>query len=127
MANQVKKKKIKKVVVNAQLHVLATFNNTLVCLTDDGGNVLASSSAGAVGFKGARKGTPYAAQVASDQVLAVAKDYQIKNIAVFVKGIGSGRDSAIRCLTGHNLRVTSITDLTGVPHNGCRPRKAKRN
>ncbi len=127
MANLVKKKKIKKVVVNAQLHILATFNNTLVCLTDDTGNVLASSSAGSVGFKGARKGTPYAAQVASDQVLAVAKDYQIKNIAVFLKGIGSGRDSAVRSLTSHNLRVTSITDLTGVPHNGCRPRKAKRN
>ena len=122
-----KKKKIKRSIVNAQLHVLATFNNTIISLTDDKGNVISTSSSGACGFKGARKGTPYAAQVASEKVLSVVKDYQIKNISVFVKGIGSGRDSAIRALAAQQVNVASIADITGVPHNGCRPRKQRRS
>jgi small subunit ribosomal protein S11 len=122
----VKKKKIKRSIVNAQLHVLATFNNTIVCLTDDQGNVLSTSSSGACGFKGARKGTPYAAQVASEKVLSVVKDYQIKNVSVFVKGIGSGRESAIRGIQNNGIEVLSITDVTPVAHNGCRPKKVRR-
>ncbi len=122
-----KKKKTKRSVSKGQVHILATFNNTLVSFTDPSGAVLATSSAGACGFRGSKKGTAYAAQVASEKAGQNAKQqYGFKSADVFVKGIGLGRDASIRALASLDIQVESIQDLTGVPHGGVRPRKARR-
>lgn len=122
-----KKKKIKRNISQGQLHILATFNNTIVTVTDEKGNVVASSSAGASGFRGSKKGTAYAAQVAAEKVLIEAKNLGVSRVDVFVKGIGLGREAAIRTLSNQRIAIESIKDETGIPHGGVRPRKAKRN
>jgi small subunit ribosomal protein S11 len=120
------KKKQKRSVPAGQLHVQATFNNTIVSFSDKKGNVLAQSSAGAVGFRGSKKGTAYAAQVAAEKAAETAKGFGLKSVDVFVKGVGQGRDSAIRALNGFDINIDSIKEVTGVPHGGVRPRKARR-
>lgn len=121
------KKKVKRSVPAGRLHVQATFNNTIVTFSDKKGNVLAASSAGACGFRGSKKGTAYAAQVASEKAATIAKQtYSLSNVDVFVKGVGLGRDAAIRALGNLDITVDSIKDVTGVPHGGVRPRKARR-
>lgn len=122
-----KRKKAKRNVPHGQVHVLATFNNTIVTFTDSKGNVLATSSAGACGFRGSKKGTAYAAQVAAERAAQAAKQqYGFGKADVFIKGIGLGRDAAIRVLAGMDIAVDSIADVTGVPHGGTRPPKARR-
>ena len=121
------KKKTRRSVPTGQLHILATFNNTLIAFTDTKGNVLTQSSAGACGFKGSKKGTAYAAQVASEKAAEAAKSqYGLTKVDVFVKGVGLGRDAAIRTLQTYNISVESIKDVTGIPHGGTRPPKARR-
>lgn len=122
-----KRKKIKRQISRGQVHILASFNNTIVSLTDDKGNVLASASAGSTGFRGSKKGTAYAAQVAAEKAMSEAKTFGISTVEVFVKGIGLGREAAIRTLVNQKIAVESIKDRTGLPHGGVRPRKAKRN
>jgi small subunit ribosomal protein S11 len=120
------RKKAKRQVANGQVHVLASFNNTVVTFTDSKGQVLTTASAGMAGFKGSRKSTAYAAQLASEKAADKVKDYGVKSVEVFVKGIGLGREAAIRALQNTDIYVTSIKDVTGVPHNGCRPRKIRK-
>jgi small subunit ribosomal protein S11 len=121
------KKKQRRSVPSGQLHIQATFNNTIVTFADKKGNVLAASSAGACGFRGSKKGTAYAAQVAAEKAAEAAKSqYGLSSVDVFVKGIGLGRDAAIRAVNGLDMAVNSIKDVTGVPHGGVRPRKARR-
>lgn len=107
-------------------HVLATFNNTIVSLTDPTGNVIAWGSAGAQGFKGSRKSTPFAAQVAAEKAGVAAQEHGVKNVEVRVGGPGPGRESAVRALNNCGLKITSIADVTPIPHNGCRPPKKRR-
>lgn len=120
------KKKIKRNLDDAIAYVSASFNNTIVAITDMQGGVLAWSSAGACGFKGSRKSTPYAAQVTAEKVGLIAKEYGIKNLELYVKGPGPGRESAGRSFNALGFRITSVTDKTPLPHNGCRPRKKRR-
>jgi len=121
------KKKSKRIVPAGQLHILATFNNTLIAFTDKKGEVIATSSAGACGFNGSKKGTAYAAQVASEKAGTIAKQsHGLANVDVFVKGVGLGRDAAIRALNNLGITVDSIKDVTGIPHGGVRPAKARR-
>lgn len=121
------KKKTRRSVPTGQLHVLATFNNTLIAFTDSKGNVISRSSAGACGFKGSKKGTAYAAQVAAEKAAEVAKSqYGLTKVDVFIKGVGLGRDAAVRTLQNFDISVESIKDVTGIPHGGARPRKARR-
>jgi small subunit ribosomal protein S11 len=125
--NKSSKKKVKRSVPAGQLHVQATFNNTIVTFSDKKGNVLSASSAGACGFRGSKKGTAYAAQVASEKAATIAKQsYSVSSVDVFVKGVGLGRDAAVRALSNLDITVDSIKDVTGVPHGGVRPRKARR-
>lgn len=122
-----KRKKNKRSVPYGQFHVLATFNNTIVTFTDRNGGALTSASAGGCGFRGSKKGTAYAAQVATEKAAAAAKQfYGMSKVDVFVKGIGLGRDAAIRSLSSADIQVETITDKTGVPHGGVRPKKARR-
>lgn len=122
-----KKKKVKRSVPAGQVHVLASFNNTIITFTDTSGGVLAWSSAGSNGFRGSKKGTAYAAQVAAEHAGQAAKQqYGFSKAEVFVSGIGLGRDAAVRSLQNMDIRVESISDVTGVPHGGVRPRKARR-
>jgi small subunit ribosomal protein S11 len=125
-AGAVKKKKVKRNVPVGVAHVHATFNNTIVTITDPAGNVIASSSSGANGFKGSRKSTPFAAQVAGDTAARKAKEAGVRTVSVRIKGPGSGRESALRALHLAGLQVTLIKDITPVPHNGCRARKSRR-
>jgi small subunit ribosomal protein S11 len=120
------RKKEKRVVPHGVAHILATFNNTLITIADPEGNVVAWSSAGRIGFKGSRKGTPFAAQVAGRNVGHSARDVGMRSIDVEVKGPGGGRESAVRALASTGLSVKSIKDVTPIPHNGCRPRKRRR-
>ena len=121
------KKKQRRSVPAGQIHIQATFNNTIVTFSDKAGNALAASSAGATGFRGSKKGTAYAAQVAAEQVAEKAKtQFGLKTADVFVKGVGLGREAAIRALSNYEISVDSIRDVTGVPHGGVRPRKARR-
>jgi small subunit ribosomal protein S11 len=120
------KKKEKKVVINGKAYVNATFNNTIVSITDKDGNVLSWSSAGSKGFKGPRKSTPYAAQVAADDAAIKAAEYGLKNIDVEVKGPGSGRETALRALQARGFKILSIKDTSPIAHNGCRPPKRRR-
>jgi small subunit ribosomal protein S11 len=122
-----RRKKTKRAVSHGQVHVLATFNNTIITITDAKGNVLAAASAGALGFRGSKKGTAYAAQVAAEKAVQTAKqNHGLSKVDVFVKGIGQGRDSAVRTLINEKINVDMIRDVTGVPHGGTRPRKARR-
>ena len=122
-----KKKKSKRSVPHGQVHVQATFNNTIVSVTDSKGGLLTASSAGACGFRGSKKGTAYAAQVAADKALSSAKAlHGIAKADIFVKGIGQGRDAAIRSVSANDIAIESLSDVTGVPHGGVRPRKARR-
>ena len=122
-----KKKKLKRTVPNGQVHINATFNNTIITVTDTSGGVIAAASAGAVGFRGSKKGTAYAAQVAVDKAITIAKQNNgMSRVDVFIKGIGQGRDSAIRAISAQNMQIESIKDKTSMPHAGCRPRKARR-
>ena len=120
------KKKIKKNVPFGQAYIQATYNNVIVTLTDPIGQVLTWSSSGSIGFKGAKKATPYAATLVVKDVVEKSKKINLRSVDIFVKGIGSGRDSAIRSLSANGLEVKSITDVTSVPHNGCRPPKVRR-
>lgn len=126
-ATTTRKKKVKRSVTNGQLHVLASFNNTIVTFTDSSGGVLTASSAGSCGFRGSKKGTAYAAQVAVEKAGQAAKQqYGLAKVDVYVKGIGLGRDAAVRSLQNISIHVDSIKDVTGVAHGGVRPRKARR-
>ncbi|HRN90630.1 MAG TPA: 30S ribosomal protein S11 [Candidatus Saccharibacteria bacterium] len=122
-----RKKRSTRSVPSGQLHVQATFNNTIVTFTDKKGNVLAASSAGATGFRGSKKGTAYAAQVAAEKATETVKAlHGMNSVDVFVKGVGLGRDAAIRTLSSFDINVDSIKDVTGIPHGGVRPKKARR-
>lgn len=121
------RKKQRRSVPSGQLHIQATFNNTIITFSDKKGNVLASSSAGASGFRGSKKGTAYAAQVAAEKAAEAVKSlHGLSSVDVFVKGVGLGRDAAIRAMDNFDIAVESIKDVTGVPHGGVRPRKARR-
>nr|YP_010444252.1 ribosomal protein S11 [Fibrocapsa japonica]UTE95139.1 ribosomal protein S11 [Fibrocapsa japonica] len=119
-------KQIKKNIVLGIVHIKSTFNNTIVTITDMNGNTLSSGSAGVVGFKGARKGTPFAAQLSSERAALKAIEYGLKKVDVLVKGLGNGRETSIRALHNAGLKINSITDITPVPFNGCRPPKRRR-
>ena len=119
-------KKEKKNIPNGIVHIQSTFNNTIITVTDLTGNVIAQSSAGAVGFKGSRKSTPFAAQLAADDAAKKAQEHGVQNIEVYVKGPGSGREAALRALQAAGFNVTLIRDVTPIPHNGCRPPKRRR-
>ncbi|MDR2182886.1 MAG: 30S ribosomal protein S11 [Clostridiales bacterium] len=121
-----RRRREKKVVNFGQAHIQSTFNNTIVTITDSNGNALCWASAGGLGFRGSRKSTPYAAQMAADSAASAAKEFGLRSIEVFVKGPGSGREAAIRALSAAGLDVTMIKDVTPVPHNGCRPPKRRR-
>ncbi len=121
-----RKKKIKRSITKGVAHVHSTFNNTIVTISDEQGNVISWSSAGALGFKGAKKSTPFAAQLAGEAAAKVAFDQGLRSVDVDVKGPGPGREGAIRALAQAGLTVTSITDSTPIPHNGCRPPKRPR-
>ncbi len=120
------KKRERKNIMNGVVHVNASFNNTMVTITDAQGNAISWSSAGGMGFKGSRKSTPYAAQVAAEDAAKKAMDHGLKSVDVLVRGPGSGRESALRALQSVGLTVTNIRDITPIPHNGCRPRKRRR-
>ena len=120
------KRKIRKNVVRAIVHIKASFNNTLITITDMDGAAICSSSAGCVGFKGSRKSTPFAAQVAAEAAGKVAQECGIKNLEVRIKGPGPGRESSVRALNALGIKISSITDITPIPHNGCRPPKKRR-
>jgi small subunit ribosomal protein S11 len=120
------RKKVKKVVTDGVAHIHASFNNTIITITDRQGNALSWATAGGSGFRGSRKSTPFAAQVASDRAGEKAKEYGLKNLDVHVNGPGPGRDSAVRALNNCGFKITSITDVTPIPHNGCRPPKKRR-
>ncbi len=126
MAKRTGKKKVRRNVARGIAHIKATFNNTLVTITDPNGDVLCRASAGTVGFKGTRKSTPFAAQRAVEQAAASARKYGMMEVEVRVKGPGTGRDSAITALQSSGLRIQSIEDITPLPHNGCRPAKRRR-
>lgn len=125
-ATSARKKKIKRSFTRGVAHIHATFNNTIVTITDPQGNVIAWSSAGALGYKGAKKSTPFAAQLAAEAAAKTAFDQGLRSVDVEVKGPGAGRESAVRALTVAGLQVTSIEDTTPIPHNGCRPPKRPR-
>jgi small subunit ribosomal protein S11 len=127
MAKQTRtKKKVKKQVADGIAHVHASFNNTIITITDRQGNALAWATSGGSGFRGSRKSTPFAAQVAADRAGQAVKEYGLKNLDVNVKGPGPGRESAVRALNNAGFKITSITDVTPIPHNGCRPPKKRR-
>ena len=121
-----KKKKTKKNVIEGVAHIHATFNNTIITITDRSGNTLAWATAGGSGFRGSRKSTPFAAQIAAERAGTKAQEYGLKDISVKVKGPGPGRESALRALNAIGLNVVSIEDVTPMPHNGCRPPKQRR-
>ena len=120
------KKKVSKNVINGVAHIRSTFNNTIVTISDTEGNVLSWASAGGLGFRGSRKSTPFAAQMAAEEATKAAMEHGLKNVEVFVKGPGAGREAAIRALQAAGMEVNSIKDVTPIPHNGCRPPKRRR-
>lgn len=125
-ATRVCGKRSKKQVADGVAHIHASFNNTIVSITDRQGNVLSWATAGGSGFRGSRKSTPYAAQVATERAGEAAKEFGVKNLEVLVKGPGPGRESSIRALNAIGFKITNITDVTPIPHNGCRPPKKRR-
>lgn len=126
MAKPDAKKKVKRTVTDGVAHIYASFNNTIITITDRQGNALAWATAGGSGFRGSRKSTPFAAQVAAERAGTRAQDYGMKNLDVMVKGPGPGRESAVRALNGVGFKIMNITDVTPIPHNGCRPPKRRR-
>lgn len=126
MAEARARKRTKKNILDGIAHVHATFNNTIIMITDRQGNALGWSTAGACGFKGSRKSTPFAAQVAAEKAGAAAAEHGVKNLEVRVKGPGPGREAAVRSLNANGFKITNITDVTPIPHNGCRPPKKRR-
>ncbi|WIO74549.1 30S ribosomal protein S11 [Porticoccaceae bacterium LTM1] len=120
------RKKVKKTVVDGIAHIYASFNNTIVTITDRQGNALSWATAGGSGFRGSRKSTPFAAQVAAERAGLAAQEFGLKNLEVEVKGPGPGRESAVRALNNAGFKITNITDVTPIPHNGCRPPKKRR-
>ena len=120
------KKKVSKNIINGVAHIRSTFNNTIVTISDTEGNVLSWASAGGLGFRGSRKSTPFAAQMAAEEATKAAMEHGLKNVEVFVKGPGAGREAAIRALQAAGLEVNSIKDVTPIPHNGCCPPKRRR-
>ncbi len=126
MADDKTKKKIKKNVSDAIVHVHASFNNTIVTITDRQGNTLSWATSGGSGFRGSRKSTPFAAQVAAEKAAIAAREHGVKNVEVMVKGPGPGRESAVRALNAVGMKITNIMDVTPIPHNGCRPPKKRR-
>ena len=127
MASNRRKRKVKKNIPEAQAHIHATYNNTVVSITDVNGNVISWASAGTIGYKGSKKKTPYAAGMSAEAAAKVAFDNGVRKVEVFVKGLGAGRENAIRSLQTAGLEITAINDITPVPHNGCRPPKRPRN
>ena len=125
-SSYLKKKKTKKNILNGIAYVQSTFNNTIISIADTSGNVVSWASAGQKGFKGSRKSTPYAAQIAAKDAGKKAKDHGVKNLEVHIKGPGAGRESALRSLQAVGFTITSIKDVTPIPHNGCRPSKRRR-
>lgn len=121
-----KGKKVKKNIPSGIVHVQATFNNTIITVTDPNGNTISWCSAGSKGFRGSRKSTPFAAQVAAEDAIQAAQDHGLKAAAVYVKGPGGGREAAVRSIQAAGIRITMIKDVTPVPHNGCRPPKKRR-
>jgi len=126
MAKPTVKKKVKRTVTDGVAHIYASFNNTIVTISDRQGNTLSWATAGGSGFRGSRKSTPFAAQVAAERAGTRAKDYGVKNLEVLVKGPGPGRESAVRSLNNAGFKITNISDITPIPHNGCRPPKRRR-
>ena len=126
MAKPETKKKIKRTVVDGVAHVYATFNNTIITITDRQGNTLTWATSGGSGFRGSRKSTPFAAQIAAERAGTSAKAYGMKSLEVMVRGPGPGRESAIRSLNNIGFKITNISDVTPIPHNGCRPPKRRR-
>jgi len=125
-AQQRQRKKVKKNVTDGIAHVHASFNNTIITITDRQGNSLGWATSGGSGFRGSRKSTPFAAQIAAEKVGNIVKEFGIKNLDVRIKGPGPGRESAVRSLNSNGFKITSITDVTPIPHNGCRPPKRRR-
>jgi small subunit ribosomal protein S11 len=125
-ATRATKKKVRKTVTDGVAHIQASFNNTIITITDRQGNTLSWATAGGSGFRGSRKSTPFAAQVAADKAGTIAKEYGLRNLDVNVKGPGPGRESAVRALNNAGFKITSIVDVTPIPHNGCRPPKKRR-
>ncbi|MCF6355072.1 MAG: 30S ribosomal protein S11 [Candidatus Polarisedimenticolaceae bacterium] len=126
MAKDSSRKKVKKSITDGVAHIHASFNNTIITITDRQGNALAWATAGGSGFRGSRKSTPFAAQVAADRAGNMVKEFGVKNLDVSVNGPGPGRESAVRALNNAGFKITSITDVTPIPHNGCRPPKKRR-
>ena len=126
MAYKTRKRKVKKNIPEGVVHIGATFNNTIITITDKEGNTVSWASSGALGFKGSKKSTPFAAGMAAEQAGKAAYDMGMRKVEVFVKGLGPGRETAIRSLATAGLEVTGITDVTPIPHNGCRPPKRPR-
>ena len=126
MAYNRRKRKVKKNIPEAQAHIQCTYNNTVVSISDNNGNVISWASAGTIGYKGSKKKTPYAAGMSAEAAARVAMDNGVKKVEVFVKGLGAGRENAIRSLQTAGLEVTAIADVTPIPHNGCRPPKRPR-
>ena len=126
MAYKARKRKVKKNIPTGWVHIQATFNNTIVSISDEAGNAVSWASAGAIGYKGSKKSTPFAAQMASESAAKKAYDAGMRKVDVLVKGLGPGRETAIRALATEGLEIQSITDVTPVPHNGCRPPKRPR-
>ena len=122
-----RKRTVKKNIPEAQAHIQCTYNNTVVSISDNNGNVISWASAGTIGYKGSKKKTPYAAGMSAEAAARVAMDNGVKKVEVFVKGLGAGRENAIRSLQTAGLEITAINDITPVPHNGCRPPKRPRN
>ena len=120
------RKRVKKTVVDGVAHIHASFNNTIITITDRQGNTLSWATSGGSGFRGSRKSTPFAAQIASTKAGEVAKEFGMQNLEVFIKGPGPGRESAVRALNSVGFKITNITDVTPIPHNGCRPPKKRR-
>ena len=120
------RKRVKKTVVDGVAHIHASFNNTIITITDRQGNALSWATSGGSGFRGSRKSTPFAAQIASQKAGEVAKEFGMQNLEVFIKGPGPGRESAVRALNSIGFKITNITDVTPIPHNGCRPPKKRR-
>ena len=127
MAYKTRKKKVKKNIPEGTVHIHATFNNTIITITDKDGNVISWASAGTIGYKGSKKKTPFAAGMSAEAAAKAAMDNGVRKVEVFVKGLGAGRENAIRSLQTAGLEITTINDVTPVPHNGCRPPKRPRN
>lgn len=126
MAYKARKRKVKKNIPTGCVHIQATFNNTIITITDEAGNTVSWASAGTIGYKGSKKSTPFASQMASESAAKAAYDAGMRKVDVLVKGLGSGRETAIRSLQNAGLEITSISDVTPIPHNGCRPPKRPR-